>query len=177
MNPSFKLTIMRFARAAVWFLALGPLMAYALPTDRNEDLRIEADKQEIDLKQGVVVYSGDAKFVQGTLQINANKITVRRDKDQSVESVIAEGSPAKYQQQPEAGKPIIHAEANKLNYNVKKEYMVMDGNVSIEQDGAVTKSGRADYDIKSQTANFSGGDNKTSGRVETIIPAKTEKQD
>jgi lipopolysaccharide export system protein LptA len=175
MNPSFKLTIMRFARAAVLPLALVSLLAHALPTDRNEALRIEADKQEIDLKQGVVVYSGDAKFVQGTLEINAKKITIQRDKDQSVESVIAEGTPAKYQQQPEAGKPIIHAEANKLNYNVKKEYMVMDGNVSIEQDGAVTKSGHADYDIKSQTAKFSGGENKTSGRVETIIPAKTEK--
>ena len=175
MNASFELTIMRFVRATVWLLVTAPLFAHALPSDRNEALRIAADKQEIDLKQGVVVYSGDAKFVQGTLEINASKITIQRDKDQSVEYVIAEGSPAKYQQQPEVGKPVIHAEANKLNYNVKKEYMVMDGNVSIEQDGAVTKSGHADYDIKSQTAKFSGGESKTSGRVETIIPAKTEK--
>ena len=174
MNPSIKLTIIR---ATTWLLTLSPALAYALPTDREQALRIAADKQEIDLKQGVVVYSGDAKFVQGTLEISASKITVRRDKDQSVESVIAEGSPAKYQQQPEAGKPVIHAEANKLNYNVKNEHLVMDENVSIEQNGAITKSGHADYDIKSQTAKFSAGDGKSSGRVETVIPAKIEKKD
>jgi len=177
MNPSFKLTKIRLARAVAWLLLLSPLFAHALPTDKNQALRIEADKQEVDLKQGLVVYSGDAKFVQGSLEINASKITVRRDKDQSVESVLAEGSPAKYQQQPEAGKPVIHAEASKLNYNVKNEYLVMDGNVSIEQNGAVTKSGHADYDIKSETAKFSAGDGKSSGRVETVIPAKTDKKD
>lgn len=176
MNPSFKLIMSRFVRTLAWLLTLSSVAAVALPSDREQSLRIAADKQEIDLKQGVVVYSGDAKFVQGTLEINASKITVRRDKDQSVESVIAEGSPAKYQQQPEAGKPVIHAEATKLTYNVKKEFLVMDGNVSIEQDGAVTKSGHADYDIKSQNAKFSG-DGKTSGRVETVIPAKTEQKD
>ncbi|MET0356273.1 MAG: lipopolysaccharide transport periplasmic protein LptA [Cellvibrio sp.] len=172
MNPNFNKIIMRFTRAAALLLVFGSVVTQALPTDKNQALRIVADKQEIDLKQGVVVYSGDAKFVQGSLEITASKITVRRAKDQSVESIFAEGSPAKYKQQLEAGKPVIHAEANKLNYNVKDEYLVMDDNVSIEQDGAVTKSGHADYDIKSQTAKFS------IGRVETVIPAKTtEKKD
>ena len=174
MNPSFKLTTIC---ATAWLLMLCSVLVHALPNDKEQALRIVADKQEIDLKQGLVVYSGDAKFVQGTLEISANKITVRRDKDQSVEAVIAEGSPAKYQQQPEVGKPVIHAEANKLNYNVKNEYLVMDDNVSIEQNGAITKSGHADYDIKSQTAKFSAGDGKSSGRVETVIPAKIEKKD
>lgn len=176
MNPSFKFIISCVAHTAACLLLFSAASTHALPTDREQSLHIEADKQEIDLKQGVVVYSGDAKFVQGSLEIHASKITIRRDKDQSVESVIAEGSPAKYQQQPEAGKPVIHAEAAKLNYNVKSEYLVMDGNVSIEQNGAVTKSGHADYDMKSQNAKFSG-DGKTSGRVETVIPAKTEKKE
>ena len=170
MNPSLTLILLRSVATCV--LAISPLWVYALPSDKNQSLHIEADKQEIDLKQGVVVYSGDAKFVQGTLEITAKKITVHRDKDQSIESVVAEGSPAKYQQQPEAGKPIIHAEANKLNYSVKNEYLVMEENVSIEQNGAVTKSGHADYDIKSQTAKFSG-----TGRVETVIPPKPEKKE
>lgn len=168
MNPSSKLIT---TSAAALLLVFSAAFTYALPEDRDQALRIVADKQEIDLKQGVVIYSGDAKFVQGSMEITASKITVRRAKDQSVESVFAEGSPAKYQQQPEAGKPVIHAEANKLNYNVKNEYLVMDDNVSIEQDGAVTKSGHAEYDIKSQSAKFS------IGRVETVIPAKTEKKD
>ena len=172
MNPSLKLIIARFARTAACLLALNSAWVQALPNDKNQSLRISAEKQEIDLKQGVVIYSGDVKLVQGTLEITADKIRVRKDKDQEEESFNAEGNPAHYQQQPEAGKPVIHAEAATIHYNVKTEQLVLDKNVSIEQNGSVTKAGHVDYDIKSQTAKFSG-----TGSVECVIPAKPEKKE
>lgn len=172
MNPSLKSLLVHSARIAACLLAISSAWVQALPDDKNQSLRIVADKQEIDLKQGVVIYSGDVKLIQGTLEITADKIHVRKDKDQEEESFTAEGNPAHYQQQPEAGKPIIHAEAGTIHYNVKTEQLVLDKNVSIEQNGSVTKAGHVDYDIKSQTAKFSG-----SGRVETVIPAKPEKKE
>jgi lipopolysaccharide export system protein LptA len=172
MNPSLKLLSLRLAPFVACLFALPTAWVQALPEDRNQALHISADKQEVDLKQGVVVYSGDVKLVQGTLEITAQRIHVRRDKDQQVESFTADGNPARYQQQPEAGKPLIHAEASTIRYNLKTEELVLDKNVSIEQNGSVTKAGHVDYDIKSQTAKFSG-----TGRVETVIPAKPEKKD
>ncbi len=182
MNPSFKLCSLKLwgskvkarclVQAAACLLATSSAWVQALPGDKNQSLRISADRQEIDLKQGVVVYIGDVKLVQGTLEITGDKIRVRKDKDSQEESFTAEGNPAHYQQQPEAGEPVIHAEASTIHYNVKTEQLVLDKNVSIEQNGAVTKAGHVDYDIKSQTAKFSG-----TGRVETVIPAKTEKKD
>ena len=172
MNPSLKPLSPRLATFAACLFALQAAWVQALPEDKNQALHISADKQEVDLKQGVVVYSGDVKLVQGTLEITAQRIHVRRDKDQQVESFTADGSPARYQQRPEADKPLIHAEANTIRYNLKTEELVLDKNVSIEQNGAVTKAGHVDYDIKSQTAKFSG-----TGRVETVIPAKPEKKD
>lgn len=172
MNPSFHLIIVRLIRTVVCLLAMSCAWVQALPDDKNQSLRISADKQEVDLKQGVVIYSGDVKLVQGTLEITADRIHVRKDKNQTEESFIAEGNPAHYQQQPEVGKPVIHAEAGTIHYNVKTEQLTLDKNVSIEQNGSVTRAGHVDYDIKSQTAKFSGN-----GRVETVIPAKTEKKD
>jgi lipopolysaccharide export system protein LptA len=172
MNPSLKLFSLRLAPFVACLFALPTAWVQALPEDRNQALHISADKQEVDLKQGVVIYSGDVKLVQGTLEITAQRIHVRRDKDQQVESFTADGNPARYQQQPEAGKPLIHAEASTIRYNLKTEELVLDKNVSIEQNGSVTKAGHVDYDIKSQTAKFSG-----TGRVETVIPAKPEKKD
>jgi lipopolysaccharide export system protein LptA len=177
MNPSLKLTLVHLARITVCLMAISSALTYALPDDKNQSLHISADKQEIDIKEGVVIYSGDVKLVQGTLEITAQKIHVHKDKDQVEESFTAEGNPAHYQQQPEAGKPIIHAEAATIHYNVKTEQLVLDKNVSIEQNGTITKAGHVDYDIKSQTAKFSIGDGNSSGRVETVIPAKTEKKD
>ena len=171
MNPSLKM-IMRFVHIAVCFAAVSSALVQALPNDKNQAVHISADRQEVDLKQGVVIYIGDVKLVQGTLEITADRIHVRKDKDQVEESFTAEGNLAHYQQQPEAGKPIIHAEASTIHYNAKTEQLTLDKNVSIEQNGSVTKAGHVDYDTKSQTAKFSGN-----GRVETVIPAKTEKKD
>jgi lipopolysaccharide export system protein LptA len=172
MNPSLKLTIVQIVRTAAFLLATSSALVQALPDDKNQSLRISAEKQEIDLKQGVVIYSGAVKLVQGTLEITADKIHVHKGKDQTEESFTAEGNPAHYQQQPEAGKPVIHAEAGTIHYNVKTEQLVLDKSVSIEQNGSVTKAGHVDYDIKSQNAKFSG-----TGRVETVIPAKPEKKE
>jgi len=171
MNPSLKI-IMRFVYLVACLGALRPVLVQALPEDKNQALHISAEKQEIDLKQGVVIYIGDVKLVQGTLEITADKVHVRKDKNQVEESFTAEGNLAHYQQQPEAGKPIIHAEASTIHYNAKTEQLTLDKNVSIEQNGSVTKAGHVDYDIKSQTAKFSGN-----GRVETVIPAKPETKD
>ena len=174
VNPSNRLGL-HLARSLVCLFALTVGLVQALPDDKNQSLRITATKQEIDLKVGEVIYIGDVKLVQGTLEINAQKLTVHKDKNQNEESITAEGSPARYQQQPEPGKPFIHAEASVIHYNFKTEQLMLDKNVSIEQNGSVTKAGHVDYDIKSQTAKFSIG--SSNDRVDTIIPAKSEKKD
>ncbi len=171
MNPSFSFMILHFSRLFIFVLLGYASWAYSLPEDKNQTMRIVADSQSVSLKDGVVIYSGDVKLVQGTLEITGDKITVHRNKDQTEEYFIAEGKPARYRQQPEANKAMIHAEAEIINYNLKTEQLTLEKNVSIEQDGAVTKSGHADYDVKSQTAKFS------TGRVETVIPPKPEKKD
>jgi len=161
-------------RTAAYLLVMSAGLAHALPDDKNQSLRITAMKQEVDLKLGEVIYTGNVKLVQGTLEINAQKLTVHKDKNQNEESVTAEGSPARYQQQPEAGDPMVHAEAGSIHYNFKTEQLTLDKNVSIEQNGTVSKAGHVDYDIKSQRAKLSIG---AGGQVETVIPAKNEKKD
>jgi lipopolysaccharide export system protein LptA len=171
--PKHGLPLVACITACLLLMSAG--LVHALPDDKNQSLRITANKQDVDLKVGEVIYTGDVKLVQGTLEINAQKITVHKDKNQNEESITAEGNLAHYQQQPEAGKPIIHAQASLIHYNFKTEQLTLDKNVSIEQNGSVTKAGHVDYDIKSQTAKFSIGE--SNGRVETIIPAKPEKKD
>lgn len=171
MPPRFTLSTMALLQLSLCLLALLSAESQALPNDKNQALHISADRTEVNLKDGVVVWIGNAKLVQGTLEISAERLKVHRDKQQIEESVTAEGKPARFQQQPEAGKAIIHAEANVIHYNLNTEKLTLDQNVSLEQNGTVTKAGHVDYDTNSQTANFSTGEGKN--RVETVIPAKS----
>ena len=151
-------------------------MAQALPTDKNQLIKISADSAFFDQKQGLAVYTGAVKLSQGSLEISADKITVHLGKDQKPELAVAEGSPAHYQLQPDADKAIIHAEANIVSYAVSKDHLTLEKNAFVEQNGATTRGGKIDYDMTNGTVKASGAGNE-SGRVEFVIPPQTNKKD
>jgi lipopolysaccharide export system protein LptA len=148
----------------------------ALPSDKLQNITISAESASIDQKQGVVIYLGAVKVTQGTLEITADKVTLRTGSDKKAETVIAEGAPARFQQQLEADKPIVHAEANSITYAVTHERLSLDKNAFVEQNGATTSGGKIDYDITNGTVNASGI-GKESGRVEFVIPPQTSTKD
>jgi len=106
----------------------------------------------------------------------ADKITIRLDKNQKLQSLVAEGAPARYQQQPDVDKALIHAEATNINYDVSKDHLTLDKNAFVEQNGATTRGGRIDYDITRGTVSASGAGNATD-RVEFVIPPQTDKKE
>lgn len=175
MNPKHISISPLFYLAGI-LLCAQTNIAHALPTDKNQPITISADNASLDQKQGVVVYSGAVKLSQGSMVINAEKITLRTDRNQKVDTMLAEGSPARYQQQPEINKATINAEATSISYSVKKEHLTLDKNAFVEQNGATTRGGRIDYDMASGTVKASGAGNQ-SGRVEFVIPPQTDKKE
>ncbi len=148
----------------------------ALPTDKDQVIKISAKSAFFDQKQGLATYTGAVKLSQGSLEISADKITVLLGKDQKPETAIAEGNPAYYQLQPDADKAVIHAEANIVRYAVSKDYITLEKNAFVEQNGATTRGGKIDYDMANGTVSASGAGNE-SGRVEFVIPPQTNKKD
>ncbi|HBB78519.1 MAG TPA: lipopolysaccharide transport periplasmic protein LptA, partial [Pseudomonas sp.] len=53
--------------------------AWALPEDRNQPIRIQADTAELDDNQGVAVYRGDVVITQGTMIITGDTVTITQD--------------------------------------------------------------------------------------------------
>lgn len=168
MNP-------KFLALAACSLLLTSQLVFALASDKEQPIKINAGTQHISLKDGVTTYASGASLTQGSLKLEAEKITLIRSKNQDIQTVIAEGNPAKYQQTPDDGKATVHAEASSITYQVDKEQLILDKNVSVEQDGTITRGGRIEYDTKEQVVRASKGDNNPDGRVETIIPAKNAK--
>ena len=83
---------------------LLPGAAIALPDDRDQPIRIEADEALRDEKQGFTRYEGHVRMDQGSLHIEADQITIYHD-DKEADRILATGSPARLQQQPERAVP------------------------------------------------------------------------
>jgi lipopolysaccharide export system protein LptA len=183
MNPKTNPISILQTRALCCNYALAILLCFsvnvalALPSDKQQEIKISAENASIDQKQGVITYSGAVKLTQGTLEINAEKLTLfRSNETQSVETVIAEGSPARYQQQPEVDKTVIHAEASNITYIVSKDRLTLTKNAYVEQNGATTRGGRIEYNMTDGTVNASGAGHE-SGRVEFVIPPQIDKKE
>ncbi|HWV15622.1 MAG TPA: lipopolysaccharide transport periplasmic protein LptA [Cellvibrio sp.] len=182
MNPKSVIQQLRQAQHLSLSLLSSLLLclpfsaAQALPSDRNQEIQISSNSASIDSKQGVTILTGAVKVVQGTLEITAEKVILHYDKNQKLESLVASGAPARYQQQPDVDKPVIHAEASNITYEVSKQHVALDKNAFVEQNGATTRGGHIDYDMKSGTVSASGAGNATN-RVEFVIPPQTDKKE
>lgn len=151
--------------------------ASALPGDRQQPIRISADSALRDEKQGFTVYTGNVELVQGSLQIRAERVTIHHRMD-AAERIVAEGSPAHLQEQPEPEKGLLHARARVIEYFNSEERVQLRREASIEQDGSVVTGDSIDYFIAEQRVRADSDSSGDSGRrVEVVIPAAAVNRD
>lgn len=158
-----------FIASMIAINALVSFQVSALPEDRQQAIRISADEALRDDKQGVTTYQGNVRMIQGTLQISADTITVT-DKEGRAQTVVAQGKPAKLQQQPAADQAILYAQAQRIEYQNDTGKVRFLRDARIEQDGSKVTGNTIDYDIDEQIVKANAGDKDNGGRVEVVIP-------
>ncbi|MDP4651677.1 MAG: lipopolysaccharide transport periplasmic protein LptA [Haliea sp.] len=146
--------------------------AQALPSDREQPIRISADQALRDERQGFTEYTGNVRLQQGSLQIQANKLTIFHQTE-AADRILAEGSPARLQQQPSQDKAIIHAAALSIEYFKSQERVKLIRKARIEQEGSIVTGDTIDYFMAEQRVRADAGRREDGGRVEVVIPADT----
>ena len=146
-------------------------VATALPEDRDQPIRIEADEALRDEKQGFTRYRGNVKMDQGTLRIEADEVTVYHV-DQEADKIVAQGNPARMQQQPEPEKGLIKARAQTIEYYKNDDRVQLLNNASIEQDGSTVTGDSIEYFIGEQRVRADSDRSREDSRVQVVIPAQ-----
>jgi lipopolysaccharide export system protein LptA len=95
--------------------ALVGAQVHALPSDIEQEIRIEAERATLDQKQGITTYSGDVQFSQGSMSINADTVIFHFNTEtQKIDKIHATGSPVLYQLQPTEDKGLMRIEATEV---------------------------------------------------------------
>jgi lipopolysaccharide export system protein LptA len=150
---------------------LVTLPASALPEDRDQPIRIEADEALRDEKQGFTRYQGNVKMNQGSLRIEADEVTVYHV-DEEADKIVARGKPARFQQQPEAAKGLVKARAETIEYYKDDDRVQLLDNASIEQDGSTVTGDSIEYFIAEQRVRADSDRSRGESRVQVVIPAQ-----
>ena len=166
-----RLQARSWALALLAWLAIGTSLVHGLPEDREQPIRITADQAIRDEKQGFTVYSGNVQMDQGSLHIDADKITIYHNQEDA-SRVVAEGTPARMQQQPEPDEGMVKAQANKIEYFKFEDRALLTENAQIQQDGSTVTGETIEYFISEQLVRADSNQNAADSRVEVVIPAQ-----
>lgn len=141
--------------------------SFALPSDRNQTVTLEADRATFNEKTGITTYQGNVVVTQGTIKIEADSLVATLNKDKQIQQVTAQGKPARFQQQISADKGIARGEGQSLVYNAETGLVTLTGNAYLNQDGASFRGNTLRYSINAGDIEATGSSQR---RVQLIIP-------
>lgn len=139
----------------------------ALSTDRDQPVYIDSDSQHLDMQSNQVTFLGDVKLKQGSININADKVIVTRNKtDGSINKIDGYGNLATFSQLTDDGKT-LYGEAKELHYEVSNDQLTMIDDAMLAQDDSEIRGNHIRYHISSQKL---VADGKQKGdRVSTVL--------
>ncbi len=142
----------------------------ALPEDRLQAIEITAAHAERNERKGYTVYSGDVVLVQGSLRIEADRLTIYHDQV-AADRIIAQGAPARLRQRPTLDKPFVTARAQRIVYEKSNELVLLRFDARIEQEGAIVTGESISYFMAEQRVRAESVAADESSRVQVFIPA------
>lgn len=159
-----------------------PAISWALPSDREKPINIEADHAQMDDQEGVTQYKGDAILTQGTLKITGDIITFYYNENKQLTKAVAVGKLATYQQVHKPGESPVKAKAIRMEYYADKQKIYLIGEGHVWQNGDEFIGNRIEYDIAKNVVSANsapvnvGGETHDSGRIHMIIQPMTQQK-
>lgn len=160
------------AATLFYLLGLSSFTAYGLPSDSEQEISIASDKASLNNLQGELIYSGNVELIQGTLIIQADKVTLIRNEN-GMERLIANGTPARYEQVLSSNEDKTHAFGETIIYNVLNDELTLIKNAGLKKQGNVFEGEKIVYSIKEQRVK---ADSTQQDRVRMVIQPKTDKE-
>ena len=154
-------------------LGVAPLSAWALATDKQQPIRIEADSVFIDDAKGTALYRGNVHYAQGSTHLEAEEVTVYSADRQKVDKVVAIGKPATFRQRPDNADDDMRGQAERIEYFADDQRVVLEGDAHLWQRKNEFAGSRIEYETAKETVKAlkSGSDR---GRVQVIIQPRQQ---
>jgi lipopolysaccharide export system protein LptA len=162
---------------ALFVLAIGTgsEQSRALSSDKDQPIELEADGVELDEGRGVSVYRGNVVLNQGTMRLNADRLTVTHTGTRPTK-IVAEGRPVRFRQLPDDSKEFVYGRAQRAEYSVDSEELVLIGDARLEQGKDSFQSDRIVYNrIKSRIKAGAAAEGKERVKI-TITPPSQRKE-
>ncbi len=146
------------ATALLIALVCSPLLG--LPEDAEQPLVIDADGGTYnDDPNGTLELSGNVQIQQGTLRIEALRVTAtkRQGKLHRVVATGAEDAPVRFRQRINPGEPFVRAHGQTVDYHVAEKQIELTGDAFLSTPKADYTGGTIIWDMETNGVVCQGG--------------------
>ncbi len=145
--------MMRISRRAVdvfiiLLCLLGSLASFALSTDKDQPIEVEADEAELDDMNDVSIYRGNVIVRQGSIHMTGDVMTVYSKGGDELDYIIIEGNPATYKQLPDNSSVHDQAKAIRMEYHETKNLVILIRDAWVKQDTSTLVGERIEYNTE-----------------------------
>lgn len=148
-------------RTSLAVVAMYPMLAMALPSDRSQPVAVEADRVEMDQQANRSTYTGQVRMRQGTMVVTGDRIVAEHDtKGASIRQATVDGRPATYEQVLKPGDPPVHARALRMIYNTQQQTLHLIGEAHVSQGTNTLAGNDILYNLATNRMVAQGSENK-----------------
>jgi len=162
---------MAIVKFAALLLLLLPCQLWALATDRDQPIEVEADELEVRDQEGISIYQGNVKLVQGSLEINADRVVIHFNEANELTLMEMTGAPATLRQLDD-NQQEIWGEAKQIDYTQSKSLLELRDSARLSHAGDVIESDVISINTKSSS--FKAGSMESDKRVKMLIQPKPD---
>jgi len=161
-------------KLAPWLLALAMAAARAEQADSTKPIEIEANRMSADDARRMNVFEGNVVVTRGTLNIRADRIVVRQDKEGN-QYATATGNPVRFKQRQDPKPPDkegvwMEGEAKRIELDDKAQKVELFDSARVNRGGDEVAGDYILVDQKSDFFTVTPG--KGQGRVRATIQPK-----
>jgi lipopolysaccharide export system protein LptA len=165
---------MAIVKLTALLLLLLPGQLWALATDREQPIEIEADELEVRELERVSIYLGNVVLVQGSLEINADRLVIHFNEANELTLMEMTGKPATLRQLDD-NQQELWGEAMRIDYTQSKSLLELRESALIKHAGDVVESEL--IRINTETSSLQAGGTESDERVKMLIQPRQDSAD
>ncbi len=160
---------MTIVNTCALLLLLLPGQLWALASDSEQPIEVEADELEVRDKEKISIYLGNVTLVQGSLEISADRVVIHFNEANELILMEMTGTPATFRQLDDNQQEIL-GEALNIDYTQSESLLELRDSARISQAGDIIESDL--IRINTESNSLQAGSAESDQRVKMLIQPK-----
>ena len=158
-------------RIILILLLLLPGQLRALALDEDQPIEVEADSLEVRESENISIYQGNVSLVQGSLEINSDRLVIHFNDTDELELIEMTGTPARIRQLDDDQKE-MRGQASQIDYMERRSLLVLRGSARFSHAGDIIESEL--IRVNTESNSIQAGSLESDERVKMLIQPRKD---